>query len=366
MRRIEIISAVNTVVNALVESKLPDGLQGLVPRRSEGSERVGALPVEAMSSYFIAAGKFGAAEREIIQILELAVLNEPEFWAIFTSSSDVVQSSSAREIIYPVISKVNFAINHLPKFVALLERRHGGFSADIIGEPSSVIHGKSVISTTLIENENEYSKPQRLSGLFESINDLYEVCAAVNGEPGDDLIVVACDSGSDKSFDFMGGAKIVEALKELILSVWDRAVFYREHKMSNHLELVSQALPILDQISEMEEQNKLGKEEAQILRQKVANGAGKFLETGVIIPEMESVSTQNPRALMAPEPKQLVAATLSSEGTTNTSSGGATQSQSEFNIDNLSEEQRMLLLIELQNSSSDVGGDGTESNGQGE
>ena len=373
MRRIEIISAVNNVLNALLESNLADALQILLPRPADNNDRKSSLPIEAMRSYFRAAEKFEATEIEIIRIMELSDLEEPEFWSIFTSVGEAASAgpgiAGIRERLYPMIGNVSFAISYLPKLVALLERHNEGFSADIVDNSSSVIAGKSIISATIIENENEYSKPLRLSGLFDSITELYEACAAVNDEPGDDLIVLACDSGSDKSFDFMGSAKIVEALKELILSIWDRAVFFREHKMSNHLGIVSQALPIIEQISTMEEQGKLGPEEAEILRKKVTNGAGKFLETGVLIPEMESVSSQNPRALMAPEPKQLVESTLQPRDSTDTgvnSSDGESQNQSRFDIKDMSKEERTRLLLQLQDEVIDIDGDGNESGYEGE
>lgn len=46
----------------------------------------------------------------------------------------------------------------------------------------------------------------------------------VLGKKGDDLSVIGCDSGSDKSFDFLGAAEIVNCVKDIILSFWNKVV----------------------------------------------------------------------------------------------------------------------------------------------
>ena len=105
----------------------------------------------------------------------------------------------------------------------------------------------------------------------------------------------------------MGAASIIESLKEVLLKLWDKAVFFREIQTSNRLELIAQALPIIDRIGDLEVEKKLSPEQAELLRRKVADGAGKFLRVGATIPEMAAVSSHDPRRLMAPELKQLAA-----------------------------------------------------------
>ncbi|GAB2603739.1 hypothetical protein [Spirosoma areae] len=132
-----------------------------------------------------------------------------------------------------------------------------------------------------------------------------------------DLSVIAIDSGSDKSFDFLGAAKVMTALKELIIDLWDKVVFYRERKLYERIELISKTLPLIDNINQLEKDEKLSKEQAELFRRGVLTGAKDFLLSGAILPEFESHSTYNPRQIMAPETKLLTMPTTIKDETSN-------------------------------------------------
>jgi len=127
----------------------------------------------------------------------------------------------------------------------------------------------------------------------------------MENQPENTLSVVACDSGSDKSFDLLGAAKIITCVKELILSVWDRAVFFREKQVAQRLELMTQSLPILEKVSVLEREGHLAPEQAELVRRGVSEGLRQFLACGAVIPEMVGSSHFEPRQLMAAEPKLL-------------------------------------------------------------
>lgn len=174
----------------------------------------------------------------------------------------------------------------------------------------SPYHGKKLLSVLVIEEPGRFSTAERLSQVLISIGLLYEACATIEGLSPQELSVVACDSGSDKSFDLLGVAKAIDSVKDIIVSIWDRVVFFKERKMETQIELIGKSLPIIDYIGQLEQQNKLGPEEAEILRRKVTEGASKFVRCGAIIPEIEErAASYNPRILMAPEPKLLSAPT---------------------------------------------------------
>ena len=165
---------------------------------------------------------------------------------------------------------------------------------------------KHILNLVILEEADKYSNPKRVIETLEAVQLLYESVAILEGQRNDQqMILLACDSGSDKSFDLLGIAKLVEAVKEIILSLWDRVVFFREQKMGVRLELVASKLPIIEKISEMEKAGNLEREQAEILRRDIGLGAEKFINAGAIIPEIESHSHFNPRQLMSPEPKLL-------------------------------------------------------------
>lgn len=348
MRRTEIINAIENLRNALTQSGIITSLQAVASRR--GRERANADAgrgiVSSMRSYFLFAEGFGEAEKKLVQELGLELLNEPEFWEAMLGASD-----EPTEHVRVVFASVRFAIDHLPVFSTLLQRDSFALTMDSKDGGEATIPEKGLLSVLVIEEHNVFSKPRRLSLLLDSISDLYEACAEVNGMPGQDLMVVSCDSGSDKSFDFMGAAKIVECVKDVILDGWDKVVFYRERKLASRLELVAQGLPIIERIGDLEKEQKLGREQAEILRRKVTQGLGKFLEAGATIPEMVTVSTQNPRALLAPEPKQLVASSgmgITYGTTVEKPAGDDPDGPSAINLDGLTDDERSTLLGILQ------------------
>jgi hypothetical protein len=122
-----------------------------------------------------------------------------------------------------------------------------------------------------------------------------------------DLIVTACDSGSDKLFDFAGLADVVQKIKEIIESVWDRAIFHRERKLSERLELISKSLPIVEQISALQNNGNIAPELAENIRRKITSGVIGFLETGCLIPEIQAQTSFDPVKILPPQEILLLA-----------------------------------------------------------
>jgi hypothetical protein len=80
-----------------------------------------------------------------------------------------------------------------------------------------------------------------------------------------------------------------------------------EDLFRDSLELVASSLPILEKISKLEQEQSIGREQAEMVRRKVIEGVGQFLVCGAVIPEMTERSHFEPRDLMASEPKLLSA-----------------------------------------------------------
>lgn len=157
------------------------------------------------------------------------------------------------------------------------------------------------LTVIVIEEEGQFSRPERLIEVLSGVVALYENCARIEGVTSSHLTVLACDSGSDKSFDFLGFAKVMEQVKEIFIALWDRVVFYKEKKLSSQIEVVAQGLPVLAKLTELESTEILGREEAEIIRRGILDGCGRILRAGAIIPEIHAHSSHNPRVLMAAE-----------------------------------------------------------------
>lgn len=161
---------------------------------------------------------------------------------------------------------------------------------------------KEVLSLILFEDENKQrSSPRRIAESLESIELLYEACARMQGVPFDDMEVVSCDSGSDKLFDFVGATNVVGAVKELILSIWERVIFYRNRKLQERISLLTHSLPVLDNVTELEMNGSLSADDGELTRNAIVNGVTKFLSSGSMIKEIRERTTFDERSLMAPE-----------------------------------------------------------------
>jgi len=327
MRRMEIIQAIQNLGKAYSIAVGP--IADMIQRTADIKAR-SSTTIDAMRAYFLMASEFGNTERELAKIFGLTHVDSSEFWQL-------VITGEPGGVILEAFQNMQFMIEQLPRINAMLEQR--SLTVD------TTFPGMGLLSVLVVEEGDGFSRPRRISQLLEGISDLYEACAAVNDASPDDLVVVSCDSGSDKAFDFMGAASIIESVKEVLLNLWDKVVFFREIQTSSRLELIAQALPIIDQIGNLEVEKKLSPEQAELLRRKVTNGAGKFLQAGAIIPEMAAVSSHDPRQLMAPELKQLAAPAekRDSDDAENTQSSG-------LDIESLTGEELTLLESTLAKS----------------
>lgn len=308
MRRIDLISGTKDVVDALQESNVQAALRGMlrVPHSIDVPRDTAAQMFHSLKSYSLHAARFSNPAKVIAQILGLTELENPTFW------SAMLLSEKERDQVYAAHDNIHTALEFLPKIITLLEEGSHGIVGEAVRHESR-IENLGLLSVIIIEEGDKLSTPARLVTVLQSVNGLYETCAVITGGDSDPLTVVACDSGSDKSFDFLGAAKVIECVKDLLLSMWDRVVYFRERKVHERLQLVAESLPIMERIASMQENGSLAPEQAELLRRGVAKGVEQFLQSGAITPEINRSSSYDPRRLMAPEPKLLARPDISSD-----------------------------------------------------
>ena len=213
-----------------------------------------------------------------------------------------------RDILRVFYRGASYFLEFFPSVAALLRQDHINYSHESSQEEIAVSTDESrqILTVILPENHREISSPERLIKALDSIQLFYNVFAKLEDVDSSELSIAAIDSGSDKSFDFLGAAQLMSSVKELIIELWDRIVFYRERKLHEKLDLVAKSLPILERINALEKEDKMGKEQCELLRRAIIDGANKFISSGAIIPEFQKNNYHNPRELMAPEAKLLV------------------------------------------------------------
>lgn len=294
MRRSELAIAIEQVAAALKSSGMDDAITAV-----RGSNKAAGLEaaLEAMRRYAVLAESYTPTAKRLAHLLDLDPLLETRFWMKVFAATD------SRPDIGSMVSDVWLATKVLPKLLSLINdtAAHSVERAVDANDDSPVDY----LRILLFEDPSAYSRPSRVATLMLSVEKMYEGCALLLDARPEDLTLVGCDSGSDKAFDFLGAAKVIECVKELILSMWDRVVFFREYSAGQRVKLIAESLPVLTSIKQMEDSGALSAEMAGVLRLRIVDGASDFLAVGATIPEIEAREQHDSRGLLAPERKLL-------------------------------------------------------------
>lgn len=271
--------------------------------RKEGVKANIKVPLEPFKRFALLFESYDQPTREIARIFEVDVIADTSIW-------EALVSEAARDAVLELRMRLRPLHNQAPKILALLSR---DYELGPVSKESKQPTEK-LLTVTLVENENQESSPSRLVHLLEGVSDLYSGFATLGGAADNDLKVVGCDSGSDKSFDFLGAAEIIKQVRIFIVQLFDRVVFYRQTRMQVGLDLISQSLPIMDEIENLKNKGTITPEAAEIAKRKIFSGATKFVESGAITDDMNAAASHSPRLLMRPETRLLAAPTGQTSG----------------------------------------------------
>ena len=253
--------------------------------------------LETFRDWIKAQETFGVAEERVLDCLGLLELTQISYWnqlivATTAGGSDTPSSSGFANLR----TLLRAADTQIPKLVSLLKA-----DADTSLERDEASDA-SKMTLLLPEQPEELSTPHRLIEALESVVHFYDGLATVSGPSRTDLALVSCDSGSAKSFEFVGDPKIIEKVKNTILSLWNRLIYFKNQHYIEKIDWAARSLPILDAISELFNKGKLTPQQRDTLRSKITAAAVKFARSGAIIPEIEKNSHFDPSALLMAAP----------------------------------------------------------------
>lgn len=299
MRRADLVNAAEQVAGALKESgaELPlVEVARLGYRREPVPGELLTRLLTALREYGLRASRFTRPARALADTLGLTPLESADTWSLLIAAERRAQEAFA------FAERVRFATGYLPKVAALLQQS-GVRALDAARRGESA--GVALLTVQVIEAPRRFSTPTRLATLLESLDLLYSACAVLEGAEPNGLSVVACDSGSDKTFELMGAAPVIEAVRALLVSVWDRVVFHREVPVPQRYRLAAESLPVLARVKDAQAEGSISPEQAELLRRRIVEGTGRFLAAGATIPDLQERAYANPRTLMAPAPRLL-------------------------------------------------------------
>jgi hypothetical protein len=246
------------------------------------------------------AEKFDAQTREVMRILEFDFITDSK-WLIATLSGD---EATINRNLADFAFAMSLVETYLPKFTALVR-------ADAAEKFTSQMHADPVaggrydtLQVIVIDDAEERTAVDRLVAILHSVRELYAVSSRLAGVD-EALSVISMDSGGDKTIDFYGLAPAIAGTRDVMLSMWDKIVFYRSDKTGERNKLVAENLSVLWEIQALKETGRFSAEEAEILRRRTIDAAIKFLDAGATIPEIQDRAVFEPRALMAPTNKMI-------------------------------------------------------------
>ncbi len=292
MLRSDIVRGLTNLLAALESSQVPAIVEGVYRdlARSPGETRTIDV-LQAYQSFMLAYNsRFTDVERQVMRTLDIAEFADGEWWTmVIMASSPAPKGPDMSNAIGRPLYRLRFVIDYLPTVVALLHQK------------ADEAAGLSRLLVLLPEDGGRLSSPARAIASMEAVTTLYEVFADLGARPASDLVLVSCDSGSDKVFDYAGLPDLIETLRATLLEIWRNAIYFRERKFDERLDLIARGLPILAELSAQEESGAIAKERAELLRRKLLAGATKFIESGSSIPEMSDLSLYVPREVLAPK-----------------------------------------------------------------
>ena len=254
--------------------------------------------LEAFRDWVTTAAAFGVTEQRILDCLDLVEITRTSYWnqllmGLTTRTSDPPSGMSLGKLR----TTLREADLKIPKLIALFQQ-----SGEVAEPAASAIPMLPTITLLLLEQANELSTTLRITESLQGISNLYEGLAALAGLAESTLAVVACDGADCKSFELTGAAQIIEELKALILTIWSRAIFFKEWH-GDKTKRIATSLPILDHLNELTSNSKISPELGMKLRNLIISGATRFIESGVIIPEIKENSNFDPATLLSASPR---------------------------------------------------------------
>ncbi|HEY0314439.1 MAG TPA: hypothetical protein VGC56_18340 [Allosphingosinicella sp.] len=293
MRRDILEAATRRVVADLKESGIAamflKGTDGFRQGNAEERQKSAWISLSAITDFINKVSSYSDAEISILHIFQLTDLADPEAWQAAIREPDI-------DFLFQNNNRVNNVVNFLPMVTELLRREYDPKMA----EPSA---SELEVQTVILADEggDSLSAPTRLIELLASVESIYKIIATVEGMPDAKLAVVGLDSGSEKSFDFLGLARLMHELRETLKEVYNMVAFHRQNVTLKNLQVAGETMSVVQKIAKMEQNELIPEEEGRRLRHALYTNLEKFAATGAYTREMDG-PRQPASLVMKPQP----------------------------------------------------------------
>ncbi len=126
--------------------------------------------------------------------------------------------------------------------------------------------------------------PARVAAAFSTLAKLQMNMARLLGAADNRLMVKYLDSGSDFKFGVEGLKEPIDAIRDLIHSVWDRIKYRDQDTFERNMQAITAGLDLLEKTKQAVESKAVTQEEADILKELVLREANDLIGLGVSPP----------------------------------------------------------------------------------
>jgi hypothetical protein len=306
MLRSELIEGVNQVLAAIKDTEIHINIRELARPSSNQPKKEDIIKktLRSLKNYALVAQNYTSSARSITSIMRIEDLNNTEFWADILFSTE----GNRRDDLFTIDANIRFAVIHLPKIVELISKHdNDDFINETINNPQEDLDRLSIF---IIEENHQISTLERIVTALQSVDNIYQACAIINQVQPEKLSILSCDSGSDKSFDILGTSKIIECVKDFMLQMYNNIVYFKERKIHINQDLAMRNLEILEKLGNLEKNDGISPEQAELVRRQIVQGVTGLLSAGVITTDIQHKQQNDARQLMAPSPKLLTVRTI--------------------------------------------------------
>lgn len=266
-------------------------------RSSPKDSSEGTINLAIISEYYRRVSSYPEHAKEILKILGLESAADPLFWQAQIGESDPNQ-------IFSLKSSFRSAETFLPRVLEMLERDYG----DVVDSNESMrskIDGLEIQTVVLSDEGDSLSSPSRLIDLLTAVREIYAAVAEIEGLPTDGIAVVGLDSGSEKSFDFLGVARIISEVRLLLQFLYTAVSMHKQTVTLKNLAVVAETMPLIHRLDKLKHDNIVDEESASRIRHNLLANLEKFSSVGAYTPEMKKVLSTTPSLVMRPLPRLL-------------------------------------------------------------
>lgn len=251
--------------------------------------------------------KYDPLDKHITSLFEIYDYSDASFWEQLIqyniSSGDQKGGSRFISNFSDTESKrMQGFFDKLAALKFLFQQENIVYEKGVVASPSKE---KEVLTLILPESTGEASSIERVALMLEGIGEINKAVSNIELGLQTELILLATDSGSDKSFDLLGVKNVISAIKDIIIVVYEHLLFYKHAKFAKNIEAIRESLAISEKINSLLEEEKITKEEAGRYKVYLNKGLGKILDVGVLIPEFNENSGEELKKLLSPNPKYL-------------------------------------------------------------